>query len=245
MGLDLAWAPRNSSGGAVMEPVEDGVVRLVSSSHLRSHEDVLGWIARNRGRQGALMAVNAPIIVENSSGRRACDDQLNQHFSRYQIDDHHVNIVSAGHPRTMGRAMMRMGFDPDPQADGDRVFETFTQPAQVLMFDLERPVRLKHGPIGARKDAVARYRELIVTRMPDAWPALKSSPALRSLLERDLGGLNGTRLGELEDKLEALLCAYISAFLDMRGPEACAFLGDLYEGYILLPTSAEPAEVGE
>ncbi len=242
MGLDLAWAPRNSSGGAVMEPVDGGTVRLVSTSHLRTHEDVLGWIARNRGRHGAIMSVNAPIIVENSSGRRSCDDLLNQHFSRYQIDDHQVNIVAAGHPRTMGRAMMRMGFDPDPQAEGDRVIETFTQPAQVMLFDLERPIRLKHGPIGARKDAVARYRELLALHLPDAYPALQPSPALRSILERDLGQLNGTRLGELEDKVEAAMCAYVSAYLDMRGPEDCAFLGDLYEGYILLPTTARPPE---
>ncbi len=238
MGLDLAWAPRNSSGGAVMEQQDDGSLRLVSTSHLRTHEDVLGWIARNRGRHGAIMAVNAPIIVENSGGRRACDEQLNAHFARNQIDDHQVNIVSAGHPRTMGRAMMRMGFDPDPQAEGDRVIETFTQPAQVLLFDLERPIRLKHGPIGARKDAVARYRELLTLYLPEAHPPLASSPALRGLLERDLGGLNGTRLGELEDKIEATLCAYIAAYLDIRGPEDCAFLGDLYEGYVLLPTAA-------
>jgi len=221
-----------------MEPTEDGAVRLVSTAHLRTHEDVLAWIARNRGRHQAILAVNAPIIVENSAGRRPCDDQLAQHFAKYQIDDHQVNIVSAGHPRTMGRAMMRMGFDPDPQAEGDRVVETFTQPAQVLLFNLDRPVRLKHGPIGARKDAVARYRELITVNLPEAVPPLESSPTLRGLLERDLGALNGTRLGELEDKIDAVLCAYIAAYLDLRGPEDCAFLGDLYEGYVLLPTSA-------
>ena len=238
MGLDLAWAPRNSSGGAVMEPTDDGGVRLVSTAHLRTHEDVLAWIARNRGRHQAIMAVNAPIIVENGSGRRPCDDLLAQHFARYQIDDHQVNIVSAGHPRTMGRAMMRMGFDPDPQAESDRVVETFTQPAQVLLCNLDRPVKLKHGPIGARKEAAATYRLLLTQNLAVARPSLESSPALRGLIEPDLGDLNGTRLGELEDKLEAVLCAYIAAYLDLRGPEDCAFLGDLYEGYVLLPTSA-------
>jgi len=244
MGLDLAWAPRNSSGGAVMEPTEEGGLRLVSTAHLRTHEDVLAWIARNRGRYQAILAVNAPIIVENGAGRRPCDDQLVQHFSRYQIDDHQVNIVSAGHPRTMGRAMMRMGFDPNPQSEGDRVIETYTQPAQVLLFNLDRPVRLKHGPIGARKDAVARYRELITLNLPAASPPLESNPVLRGLLERDLGTLNGTRLGELEDKIEAVLCAYIAGYFDLRGPEDCAFLGDLDEGYVLLPTSASPAKSG-
>jgi predicted RNase H-like nuclease len=242
LGLDLAWAPRNSSGGAVIEPVGDDSIRLVSAGHLRSHEDVLSWLARNRGRGSAIVAVNAPLIVENSAGQRPCDVQLSEHFGRYQIDDYQVNIVSAGHPRTMAKAMMRMGFDVDPEAEGDRVVETYTLPAQVLLFELDRPVRLKNGPIGARKDAVARFRDLVVNHLTDAAPALVESPVLAELLDSDLGLMNGTRLGELEEKLESLFCAYIAAYLDMRGPDACAFLGDLEEGYVLLPTSAQLSE---
>ena len=224
-----------------MEPAGDDDVRLISTSHLRTHEAVLGWIARNRGRRGAVMAVNAPIIVENSNGLRGCDSQLQEHFSRFQVDDHQVNIVSSGHPRTMGKAMVRMGFDPDPQGEGDRVIETFTQPSQVLLFDLDRPIRVKTGPIGARKDAVARYRELVMARLMDGVPRLVTSSALRDLMGADLMTMNGTRLGEIEEKLEALLCAYTAAYLDIRGPDDCAFLGNLYEGYILLPTTLRPA----
>lgn len=220
-------------------------MRLVSTAHLRTHEDVLGWLARNRGGRTTIVAVNAPIIVENSTGQRRCDVQLQEHFGRYQVDDHQVNIVAAGHPRTMGRAMIRMGFDPDPQADGDRVVETYTQPAQVLLFDVERPIRLKQGPIGSRKDAVARYRELVNTHLMAGVPRIESSPALRGLLESDLGAMNGTRLGEFEEKMEAFLCAYIAAYLDMRGPDDCAFLGDVDDGYILLPTSARPRDGGQ
>ena len=45
-----------------------------------------------------------------------------------------------------------------------------------------------------------------------------------------LGGLN-------PEQLEATLCAYTAAYLDMRGPEDCAYLGDLRDGYVLIPTS--------
>ena len=244
LGLDLAWAPRNSSGGAVLEPTDSGEVRLISTSQLRTHEDVLGWLSRNRGQWNAIVAVNAPVVVENSGGQRPCDLQLQQHFGRYQVDDHQVNIVSAGHPRTMGKAMFRMGFDPDPQADGDRVIETYTQPAQILLFDLDRPIRLKHGPMGARRDAIVRYRELIVARLLTGVPLVAPSNALKALLESDLSAMNGTRLGELEEKLESFLCAYIAAYLDIRGPGDCAYLGDVDDGYILLPTSASPRSDG-
>jgi predicted RNase H-like nuclease len=240
LGLDLAWAPRKSSGGAVVELSEDGGARLVSSTALRTHEDILGWIARNRGRAGCVLAVNAPIIVENTSGRRPCDELIQDHFGAYNVDEYQVNTVNASHPRTIGRALMRMGFDPNPMGEGDRVVETYNQAAQVLLFGGERPVRLKVGPVGARKDAVSRFRDLLWERLGDAMPHLEETPALDALLEADLPSSNGSRVGELEERLEATLSAFTAAYLGLRGPESCAFLGDLETGYVLLPTTPKP-----
>ncbi len=240
LGLDLAWAPRKSSGGAVIELAPDGEgVRLVSSCALRAHEDILSWIARNRGRSGCVLAVNAPIICENTGGRRSADRLLEKHFGGHQVDNYHVNTVNAGHPRTIGRALMRMGFDPNPMVDGDRVVETYNQPTQIMLFGLDRPIRLKSGPVGARKDAVARFRETLEDRLCDAVPPLVSSSELDELLDVELAMCNGSRVGEIEERLEATLCAYTAAYLDLRGPESCAFLGDLREGYVLLPASRQ------
>jgi len=240
LGLDLAWAPRNSSGGAVMEVDEDGTLTLKSTASLRAHEDILSWLARNRGRDGCIVAVNAPIIVENTGGQRPCDVALHEHFARNFVDEYHVNIANASHPRTIGRALQRMGFDPNPTSEGDRVVETYNQPTQVLLFDLERPIRLKAGPVSARKDAVARFRDLLIEKLDDSVPPLNPSEALLALVEADLPASNGSRVGEIEEQLEAVLCAYTAAYLDVRGPHACAFLGDLRDGYVLLPTSRQP-----
>ncbi|MFZ5478860.1 MAG: hypothetical protein ACOZNI_18955 [Myxococcota bacterium] len=242
LGLDLGWTPRDSSGGCVLEPTEDGGVRLVSADSLRSHEDTLRWITRNRGRSTCTLTINAPIIVENLSGARPCDRLLLEHFARYRIDEYANNTVSASHPRTMGRALMRMGFDPNPQSEGDRLVETHTQAAQVMLFGVDRPVRLKAGPIGARKEAVQRLRELIAERMLQGGkPVLHMTPELDQLMAAHLPDLNGTRLGELEEKLESMLCAYVGAFLGQVGTDGCAFLGDLDTGYILLP---DPSRLG-
>jgi predicted RNase H-like nuclease len=236
LGLDLGWTPRDSSGGVVLEPTEDGGVRLVSADSLRSHEDTLRWITRNRGRGSATLAVNAPIIVDNLSGSRPCDRALLEHFSRYRIDEYANNSVSASHPRTMGRALMRMGFDPNPASEGDRIVETHTQAAQVLLLGVDRPIRMKSGPIGGRKEAVDRLRELIEERLNEGGtPRLHLSPELDQLMDAHLPDLNGTRLGELEERLEALVCAYVAAYLGQVGPDGCAFLGDMDTGYILLP----------
>jgi predicted RNase H-like nuclease len=242
LGLDLAWAPRKSSGGAVIELDEDGGCKLVSVSSLRAHEDILSWLARNRSRAGTILAVNAPIIVENSVGRRPADQLLQEHFGRHNVTEYHVNTTNASHPRTIGRALMRMQFDPDPTIDGDRVVETANQATQIMLFESERPIRLKSGPVGARKDAVARFREILWEKLCAATPYLIETPALRNLLEADLPSSNGSRVGELEERLEAVLCAYTAAYLGFRGPESCAMLGDLNDGYVLLPTTRNPPQ---
>ena len=235
LGLDLGRTPRDESGGVALERVGASDVRLVSADTLRIHDDTLRWITRERGRNGAVIAINAPLIVENSGGSRPCDRQLAEHFSRYRIDEYANNIVAASHSRTTGKALARMGFELDPSAEGDRCVETHTQAAQVLLFGLERPVRLRNGPIGTRKDAVARLRDMMGQHFVGGHPNLVRSPELDRLFQVNLQELNGTRLGELEGKIEALLCAYISAFLCIAGPDACAMLGDLRYGYILLP----------
>jgi len=224
-----------------MESTPDGGVRLLSSCSLRAHEDILSWIARNRGRVGCTLAVNAPILVENTGGRRPCDELLEEHFGKFYVDEYQVNTVNASHPRTIGRALSRMGFDPNPMAEGDRVVETYNQATQIMLFDLERPIRLKSGPIGARKDAVARLRDLVYDQLADAVPILEDGPALMQLVDTELSTCNGSRLGELEERTQAVLCAYTAAFLAVRGPTDCAFLGDLNSGYVLLPTTRHPA----
>ena len=42
------------------------------------------------------------------------------------------------------------------------------------------------GPVGARKDAVARYRENIDAMLTDAYPSMIDSAALDELIEADL-----------------------------------------------------------
>ncbi len=236
LGLDLGWTPRDSSGGVVLEPTEDGGVALVHADSLRAHEDVLRWVSRHRQRVRAVIAFNAPVVVENMGGSRPCDRDLQTHFSQYRIDEYANNVMSASHPRTMAKALFRMGFDPNPAAEGDRLVETHLAAAQILLLGQERPVRLKVGPIGARKDAVERLRELIEEHLIDADVVpLRANDALDELMEAHLPDLNGTRLGELEERLEALLSAYVAAWLGELGTDACAFLGDLDTGYILLP----------
>lgn len=243
LGLDLGWTPRDSSGGVVLEPGENGTLTVLAADSLRAHEDVLRWVSRHRQRALTTVAFNAPVVVENMNGSRPCDRMLLEHFARYRIDEYANNTISASHPRTMAKALQRMGFDVDPNAETDRLVETHGAAAQVMLLGVERPVRLKTGPMGSRKDAVARMRDLVVERLmsSEAVLRLQVTPPLEQLLDAHLPDLNGSRLGEVEERLEALLSAYVAAWLGQLGAETCAFLGDLDSGYILLPDPSRVA----
>ena len=78
-------------------------------------------------------------------------------------------------------------------------------------------------------------------KLEDADPPLLPSPALNRLLRADLPSSNGSRVGELEDRLQATFCAYVAAYLAIRGPQDCFFLGDLDTGLIVLPTTRQSA----
>ena len=175
-----------------------------------------------------------PIIVENMSGQRPFDVQLHEHFRSHQVDEYQVNLVNASHPRTIGRALMTMGFDKNPAGEGDRVIETYNQATQILLFGQERPIRLKTGPVGARKDAVARYRETLSTILWDAHPPLVESVALDSSSTpicpvATEAGLANSKKGWRPP------CTPTRRHLNVRGPEECAYLGDQDTGYVLLP----------
>jgi predicted RNase H-like nuclease len=71
---------------------------------------------------------------------------------------------------------------------------------------------------------------------------VEANRAFDELMEADLAAMNGSRVGELEERLESVLCAYVAAYLDLRGPQECAFMGDLNDGYVLLPTTRRPPD---
>ena len=238
LGLDLAWAPRHSSGGAVMELHEDGL-KLVSSCSLRAHEDILSWIARNRGRDGVTLAVNAPIIVDNMPDNAPATPSPRALLaaSGRRVPGQPRECLA---PTDHRRALMRMSFDPDPSAEEI----AWSRPNRRLRSCSRcRASSPTQGPCRRAQGCRDPLPENIDAMLTDAYPSMIDSAALDELIEADLPSCNGSRVGELEERLEAVLCAYTAAYLNIRGPEDCAFLGDLERGYVLLPTTrSAPAE---
>ena len=66
-------------------------------------------------------------------------------------------------------------------------------------------------------------------------PPLLPSKPLTDLLSQNPGSLKGKGLKALEDKLDALLCAYMTLYFWTWRNERCELFGDLKTGYIIGP----------
>ena len=89
VGIDLAWSPRNPSGGAVLSA--DGRL-LQCTSTLGGDNEVLDLIASAipAGTPG-LVAIDAPLAVPNQTGTRPCDRQVASIFGRFQAAPYPAN----------------------------------------------------------------------------------------------------------------------------------------------------------
>jgi predicted RNase H-like nuclease len=73
LGVDLAWGGRRPSGLAALDP--SGAV--VAEGWAVTDEQVAAFVAAHDRAGGAVLAIDAPLVVTNPAGtRRACEADL-------------------------------------------------------------------------------------------------------------------------------------------------------------------------
>jgi predicted RNase H-like nuclease len=239
IGIDLAWSPRNYSGGAV---IRDG--RLVTScGDLGSLHEICEFIVAHLSKDyGAVVALDAPLRVPNETGIRPCERELNADWARYHAGAHPANRrLLAREGIVRGEALVEMLVHQHrfaeatsiPRRSPDRlVCEIYPNPAQISLFGLDQIIKYKRGPITARRQELLRYQTLLRT-LRKAKPSLKKTKAL--LVRTDVATLRGRQLKAYEDQLDALTCAYIAYYLWWHGPQRARTYGTLADGHMIVP----------
>ena len=247
VGLDLAWSPRNRSGGAVLSA--EGRL-LDAASALGDDDEVLDFVvgALAEGAAG-LVAIDAPLAVPNESGGRPCDRQVAALFGRFEAGPYPANrrnLARYGGLRAeaIRLRLQRLGFRHDPniaaRAATCQVIEVFPHPATVSLFHLDRTLKYKSRR-GRSYDL--RWRELAQLRdhlvgLTGADPPLHLPP---SIIEMAITGRRGRAFKETEDLLDAVVCAYSALYAWHHGPWGYAVYGaeptpnQAEQGHILVP----------
>ena len=241
VGIDLAWSPRNPSGGAVLSA--SGRV-LASTSALGGDNEVLNFVTEALPQDSpGLVAIDAPLSVPNETGTRTCDRQVASVFGRYHAAPYpanrqNLNRYGGLRAEDIRRRLEALGFGSDPAIgrldDTRRVIEVFPHPATVSLFQLSRTLKYKARPTRTyelRWHELGQLRDHLVF-LRESNPPLRLPPEIATV---PIEGLRGHRIKGIEDLLDAIICAYSVFHAWHYGPRGYAIYGSATQGSILVP----------
>jgi predicted RNase H-like nuclease/ppGpp synthetase/RelA/SpoT-type nucleotidyltranferase len=237
VGVDLAWGEVKPTGVAAL----DDAGRLVHLS-AQTDDDSVAAALRPYVAGDCLVAVDAPLVVDNETGNRPGEAALNRDFARFDAGAHPANTGRAEfaqQPRG-ARLAARLGLDIEPSSRSRRrAVEVYPHAATVALFRLGRTLKYKNKP----GRTLAQLRSELLTLVDllegladaDVSMVVTDEPRWRSLVEAVRSAERKSDLRRAEDQVDAVVCAYVALFA-VRRPDLVTAYGDAETGSILTPT---------
>jgi predicted RNase H-like nuclease len=233
VGLDLASGEKSQTGVAVID--SDG--RLLHVGAAEDDASIEVAIAPYVSDE-CLVAIDAPLIVNNPTGHRPCEAALNRDFQRFDAGARpaYADKPEFKDPRG-ARIATALGLDMNPTSTASRrAIEVYPHPATVVLFELKKILKYKRGPFEDRHRELLQLMTLI-EGLDGASPRLRANRSVAWVeLRRRVEA--ATRPGQLdrdEDPVDAVVCAYVALYWYLR-PEDVTVYGDFATGYIVTPT---------
>jgi predicted RNase H-like nuclease len=233
VGVDLAWGEINQSGIAVIDA--DG--RLVHVGIAQDDSSIEKAVAPYV-RDECLVAIDAPLIVNNPTGHRPCEAALNRDFQRFEAGARPAYTEKPEFENPRGARLARaLGLDIDPASSARRrAIEVYPHPATVVLFELEKTLKYKKGGFDDRQRELLHLMTLI-EGLDRETPRLRvnHNVAWVELRKRVSAATRQVQLDRDEDPVDAVLCAYVALCWYHR-PDDVTVYGDFATGYIVTPT---------
>jgi len=264
LGVDLAWAegsaqkPANESGLACI----DDTGRVIAAGWARGIHEVVNWI-QSMLEPGAVLAVDAPLVVNNPTGMRECERETGSRYGRWHVS---ANASNQALPRLGGVTLRHRleergwtytdGLGPVPAGEPS-FFECYPYTTLVgaaeFGYDDKRPRYKRMGralPILERRAARAEVCDDLIERMwrlgTAAPPLDLSSHEVSDRLVTVPTPLADTEYKHREDLIDALLSAWTASLWHRHGTARSQVLGasdplvvDGRRGTIIAPARPE------
>ena len=239
IGIDLAWGERNGTGCVELAWRGDEL-ELLRIDVLGTLNEIVAWIDPQRGEW--VVAVDAPLVVLNQTGRRQADADVSTKYWPFHAGAYPTNLTLLGADHRGGRlwrALEACGAAlverVEDLNEGRLALEMFPHVAMIELFGLERIIKYKKGRVAARRAGQRELATAIHAHLCAAAdrPRLRVDPTLAALLREPEEPLRGRALKRREDALDAVVCAYVAAWLDAGKP--LQGLGQVGAGVVIAP----------
>jgi predicted RNase H-like nuclease len=230
VGVDLGWYGKPSGLASLEWDGRELIQRKLG--RLERQDEILGWIDSETGKENAVVGVDAPLVIANETGIRPAERDLNRDFRRFHAGCHPANRSRpfAPHVVEFSHRLESLGFahgtSIQPRQDGRFQVEVHPHAAMITLFGLDRIVKYKRGPRQQRARELRRLRTLILDRLSAADPALCA---------RLPGVPRAGSTKPAEDKIDAILSAYIAAHWWFWATQRNRKYGSAQSGYIVVP----------
>jgi len=231
-GLDMAWRPDRNPSGLAVGTLKAGNVLLTHWSVAQRNVNELVFELANHTLDG--IAIDAPLIINNASGQRACEAELNRVFRSAKAGCHPSNLSLYPDAPSVALANLLRGMGFVHLGKARRfMFECYPHPSMVELFGWRERLLYKRGSVQERKEGQVTLANALCS-LQSAGLQLVVPEEMQERLEPDyIRSLKGGAVKDNEDALDALMCLYIAA-LYATGVEGYCF-GDVQNGYVWVP----------
>jgi predicted RNase H-like nuclease len=239
VGVDLGWTT-GATGLAVLR-IEGGHLAIAALSLARRHDEALEWIEQQTSASNAMIAIDAPTVIRNQTGQRPGERELNSVFRKQLLACHPANLGRPFAYKTtaFAAALEARGFlhaaAIEPRIPGRYQIEVFPHAAIVRLFQLECRLPYKKGRV-AQRAAMLEVLGRHIESLRDGDPPLFATDL------PSIHGAKGRARKDVEDKLDAILCAYVGAYYWYWGLARNDVFGNQSTGYLVVPKPLDARE---
>ena len=233
-GIDLAWQTERNASAIALGTLVHTTLRV---------DEVVGGIVGQPAIEAMLegapglrgIAVDAPLIIKNPTGQRACEAELSRTYRDRKAGCHPSNLSlypDAGSVR-LSKSLQAQGFHSLGSPNAAWQIECYPHPAMIELFGLPERLAYKKGSVKHRRGGQIRLAELLLDRSRDSQIKIQISDRLDCEFDgAAIAALRGKRLKHNEDKLDAIVCLMVAAYYQLGRTMT---FGDADSGYIVVP----------
>ncbi|MDH7553480.1 MAG: DUF429 domain-containing protein [Spirochaetota bacterium] len=214
IGIDPSWSGKNYTAVVIC----DDALQVIDTCYTNDIKKIISAIVPFND---AVIGIDAPLIIQNTTGHRRHEIEFLRVFSRFGLGLHAVNKKRYPYffPEVLYKELHALGFS----FNNNNIFEVYPHATIMTCFNNMKLLQYKskYGVTMRRENNEKLYNYLAtVIRCGD-------------LFTGTIAQAKGKQLKKYEDFLDALVCAY-TVYYCMH--KSCYSFGDAENGILLVPS---------